>query len=52
MEVFDRNNQNFEVLPKVDKDEAQAEACGYEKPEMKMGKRQVEALENREESDE
>ena len=52
MEVFDRNNQHFEILPKFDKYEAQAEACGYEKPEMAMGRRQVDVLEKKKQSDE
>ena len=41
MEAYERNNMNFEAVVKRDLNEALEEAFGDEKPDMKMGKRQV-----------
>ena len=52
MEVHDRDYQNYEVLPKKDKHQAMVEAFGDERPEMKMGKRQVQPMDKKEEQKE
>ena len=50
--VFDRDNNVYEILPKKDYFEAMIEAFGDEKPDMKMGERQVKATEKERQSDE
>ena len=52
MEVHDRDYGVFDVLPKKNKHEAMVEALGGERPEMRMGKRQVQAMDKNEEEKE
>ena len=41
METFDRNNMFYEAIAKRNKEEALAEACEDESPDLRMGERQV-----------
>ena len=45
--LYDRDNRQFEVLKKKIMLEAEEEAFGQERPEMKMGRRQVERPEKK-----
>ena len=52
MEVHDRDYGVFDVLPKKDKHQAMVEAFGDEEPEMRMGRRQVQTMDKKEEQKE
>ena len=52
MEVHDRDYGAFDALPKKDKHQAMVEAFGDERPQMKMGERQVQTMDKKEEQKE
>ena len=49
MEVHDRDHGAFDAFQKKDKHQAMVEAFGDARPQMKMGERQVQPMDRKEE---